>query len=306
MGGGLLVTGAVWFGLSTFYRFNTWLQGCKTVPGLVRVRAFRTRMKGASRLTLKVRRGVINMMMMIKLRLPQTALLWYRICLGGKWFVSTMVVPKHKSHIELQGETLETVTAVNVPLDFTPRPWSEPAGHAPSVSVNQQTRLQHPSFHHFHLASFFFGNVENTVAEGGVRSGFHSNCQPPPPPLLQLNTLFHRHGSTEARFPRRPEECSRECETARGRERANKFCENTVIQYGRHCVRANGGRGRVLGERRYSRVMINLQTRPGPWCKTASVQGVHVPRITPVSVTGSEFSSVPETATDTHTHGCFL
>lgn len=92
-------------------------------------------MRGASRLTLKVRRGVINMMMMmIKLRLPQTALLWYRICLGGKWFVSTMVVPKHKSHIELQGETLETVTAVNVPLDFTPRPWSEPAGHAPSVS----------------------------------------------------------------------------------------------------------------------------------------------------------------------------
>lgn len=48
-------------------------------------------------------------------------------------------------------------------------------------------------------------------------------------------------------------------------------------------------------------MMINLQTRPGPWCKTASVQGVHVPRITPVSVTGSEFSSVPETATDTHT-----
>lgn len=97
------------------------------------------------------------------------------------------------------------------------------------------------------------------VAEGGVRSHFHGNCQPHIP--LQLNTLFHRHGSGEAPFPRGRGECGRECDTARGRERANKFCENTVIQYGRHCVRANGGQGSRPCEERRRRVMINLGWR---------------------------------------------
>ncbi|KAK2895973.1 hypothetical protein Q8A73_015461 [Channa argus] len=46
------------------------------------------------------------------------------------------------------------------------------------------------------------------MAEGGLRSGFHGNCQPPIP--LQLNALFHHHGSGEALFPWGRGECGRE------------------------------------------------------------------------------------------------
>lgn len=75
----------------------------------------------------------------------------------------------------------------------------------------------------------------SSMAEGGVRSGFHTNCQLPIP--LQLNTPFHHHGSREAPFfPGDSREHGRECETARVRERANEFCKYTVIQYGSHCV----------------------------------------------------------------------
>lgn len=42
----------------------------------------------------------------------------------------------------------------------------------------------------------FLGSVDSRATEGSVRSGFHDNCQPPIP--LQLNTLFHHHGSSEA------------------------------------------------------------------------------------------------------------
>lgn len=61
--------------------------------------------------------------------------------------------------------------------------------HTLPFSLNQHMTVQHPSCQHF-----YFGNV--FVAKGSVRSGFPGNCQPPVP--LQLNTLFHRHGSGEA------------------------------------------------------------------------------------------------------------
>lgn len=78
----------------------------------------------------------------------------------------------------------------------------------------------------------------------------------PRPAEHPLSSPWQRRGPP---FPGGRGECGRECETARGRERANKFSDNTVIQYGRHCVRerANGGCGSLLGRR----VMINLGVR---------------------------------------------
>lgn len=139
--------------------------------------------------------------------------------------------------------------AANVPLSFTTEDQSKPASSTRPLSINQHTTAWHPSCQHFYFG-LFPGSVDSGVAEGGVRSGFQGNCQPPIP--LQLNTLFHRHGCSEALFPGGRGKRRRECEMARGRERANKFCENTVIQYGRHCVPANCGWSSLLGERRWS------------------------------------------------------
>lgn len=97
--------------------------------------------------------------------------------------------------------------------------------------------VQHPScptLFFFYFGDFFAGRwgQSGKRAAWGQVSTATVNLQSP----LQLNTLFHRHGSSEALFPGGRGECGRECETARGRERANKFSENTVIQYGRHCA----------------------------------------------------------------------
>jgi len=42
----------------------------------------------------------------------------------------------------------------------------------------------------------FFSSLENRLAEGGVRSGFHGNCQPPIPPPSEhaLSSPWQRRG----------------------------------------------------------------------------------------------------------------
>lgn len=85
----------------------------------------------------------------------------------------------------------------------------------------------------------FLIRMDSRAAKGNMRSRFHGNCQPPVPP--SWTPSFIAIAAARSLFPRGWGKRRRECETARVRERADKFCENTVMQYGRHCVQSNGG-----------------------------------------------------------------
>lgn len=100
--------------------------------------------------------------------------------------------------------------------------------------------------------SFLSGVDSRARAEGGVRSGCHGNCQRPVPLSAEhpLSSPWQRWGPVS--WGTRGSAGGNVSRWEGGRERANKFGENTVIQYGRHCVpaRRRGGGVKMWCHRR--------------------------------------------------------